>query len=398
MYRSLVFFAIGLVCLSASLVSASDAVLEQFYGSGVHAFFSRDYVKAHEYLTTAIDGGSVDPRPYYFRGMAYLKLGRAEEAELDFKKGATKESRDVNKFYNVSKSLERIQGRARLTLEQHRVVARMAARQEAEKLHKARYEQIRQEEGRLLQQQIDESPAIPATTSAAEPAGDEAFGAGPLTEPAAEEPVAKEPADADPFAEEPADADPFAEEPAAEEPAAEEPIAEEPAEADPFTDEPSAEEPAAQPATGKKSGIFGALGRSLGKAVGGGQDQGDTTLDEMPLEDEPAEPAADEPFGGADDEPAEPAGDDPFGADEEEEQAEPAADDPFGADEEEPAEPAADEPAGDDPFGADEPAADEPAEPADDDPFGADEPAADEPAEEEPAEEEEVDLDDPFAE
>ncbi len=392
MYRSSVFFAVGLVCLSASLVSAADAVLEQYYGSGVHAFFSRDYVKAHEYLTSAIDGGSVDPRPYYFRGMAYLKLGRAEEAELDFQKGATKESRDVNKFYNVSKSLERIQGRARLTLEQHRVAARMAARQEAEKLQKARYEQIRQEEGRLLQQQIDESPAIPATEPTAEPAGDEAFGAGPLTEPAAEEPAAEPSADADPFAEEPAEGDPFAE-------------------------EPVAEEPAAQPTAGKKSGIFGALRRSLGKAVGGDQDQGDAAPAEMPLEDEPA---ADDPFGGAEEEPAEPAadapaepaGDDPFGADEPaepaaDEPAEPADDDPFGEEEpaaDEPAEPAADEPAGDDPFGeeepaADEPAADEPAEPADDDPFGEEEePAADEPAEEEPAEEEEVDLDDPFAE
>ncbi len=374
MYRILVFFALGLVCLSASLVSAEDAVLEQFYGSGVHAYFSRDYVKAHEYLTTAIDGGSVDPRPYYFRGMTYLKLGRAEEAELDFQKGATKESRDVNKFYNVSKSLERIQGRARLTLEQHRVVARMAARQEAEKLHKARYEQIRQEEGRLLQQQIDESPAIPATMPAEEPAGDEPFGAGPLTEPA----------EADPFTEEPA-----ADEPAADEPAVEEPAAEEPAEADPFT-----EEPAAEPAAGKKSGIFGALGRSLGKAVGGDPDQGDTTLDEMPPEDEPA---ADDPFGGAEeepaaDEPAEPAADDPFGEEEptelaEDEPAEPAADDPFGEEE-----PAAEEPAADEPA---EPAAEEP---ADDDPFGEEEPAADEPAADEPAEEEEADLDDPFAE
>ncbi len=353
MYRSSVFFAIGLVCLSASFVSAADAVLEQFYGSGVHAYFSRDYVKAHEYLTTAIDGGTVDPRPFYFRGMAYLKLGRAEEAKLDFQKGATKESRDVNKFYNVSKSLERIQGRARLTLEQHRVVARMAARQEAEKLHKARYEQIRQEEGRLLQQQIDESPAIPETMPAEEPAGDEPFGAGPLTEPA----------DADPFTEEPA-----AEEPAEPDPFTEEPAAEEPADEDPFTEEPAAE-PVAEPAAGKKSGIFGALGRSLGKAVGGDQNQGAAAPDEMPPEDEPAEPADDDPFGEeepAADEPAEPAADEP---------AEPVDDDPFGEEE-----PAAEEPA--------EPAADEPAEPVADDPFG----------EEEPAEEEEADLGDPFAE
>ena len=60
MYRSLSLLAAGMVLLSAVSLHAEEAVLGQMYGSGVHAYFSRDYVKAHECLTTAIEGGSIE--------------------------------------------------------------------------------------------------------------------------------------------------------------------------------------------------------------------------------------------------------------------------------------------------------------------------------------------------
>ena len=40
--------------------SAQTEALNELYGSGVHAYFSHDYAKAHEYLTAAVDGGSHD--------------------------------------------------------------------------------------------------------------------------------------------------------------------------------------------------------------------------------------------------------------------------------------------------------------------------------------------------
>ncbi len=55
MFRGLFLLAGGLVVLSAGSASAENAILEQMYGSGVHAYFSQDYVKSHEYLTTIID-------------------------------------------------------------------------------------------------------------------------------------------------------------------------------------------------------------------------------------------------------------------------------------------------------------------------------------------------------
>jgi len=104
-------------------------------------------------LTAAIAAGSRDPRVFYFRGLAYLKFGRTSEAEMDFQKGAELESRDINKYYNVGRALERVQGSDRQLLETYRVQARMAAYEESEKVRKARYEALKREESRVLQQQ-----------------------------------------------------------------------------------------------------------------------------------------------------------------------------------------------------------------------------------------------------
>ena len=81
----------------------------QTYGNGVHAYFAGDYVKAHELLTKAIDAGSHDLRCYYFRGLAYLKLGRPQKAEGDFQQARVGD-RHLKRTYNVARSLERVQG------------------------------------------------------------------------------------------------------------------------------------------------------------------------------------------------------------------------------------------------------------------------------------------------
>jgi len=127
MPRSMLVLLAGLVCLCALPLRAQDAILGQMYGNGVHAYFSGDYVQAHELLTSAINAGSHDPRCYYYRGLAYLKLGRPQEAEGDFQQGAKLETGNLSRPYNVAKALERIQGPSRIKMEQYRVKARMAA-------------------------------------------------------------------------------------------------------------------------------------------------------------------------------------------------------------------------------------------------------------------------------
>ena len=159
MFRCIALVVGAVVYLSANSLPAQDAVLGQKYGYGVHAYFAGDYLKAYGQLSAAIEGGSKDPRAFYFRGLAYLKLGRAQEASMDFQKGAELESKDVNKFYNVAKALERVQGQARVALEDHRVEARMAALEEAEKVRKIRYEAIQKEEARVLREQAAAAPA-----------------------------------------------------------------------------------------------------------------------------------------------------------------------------------------------------------------------------------------------
>jgi len=189
MIRGIVLLIGGIVALASAPLTAEDGVLGQKYGSGVHAYFDGDYLSAYELLTAAIEGGSNDPRAFYFRGLAFLRLGRPHEAQQDFQTGAARESRDIHKFYNVSKALERIQGQARIELERHRADARMAALEEADRFRRARYEAIQREESRVLRHEAADREQQPAETVAA---------------PAAPEPV-KEPAaaEADPFAVEP---------------------------------------------------------------------------------------------------------------------------------------------------------------------------------------------------
>jgi hypothetical protein len=244
MFRSIVLLVGGLASLSAASLFAQDAILGQKYGQGVHEYFSGNDVGAYEQLTAAVKGGSKDPRVFYFRGLAYLKLGREQEASMDFGKGAELEASDINKFYNASKSLERVQGPARATLENYRVNARMAVMERAEKLRKARYEALQREESRVLRMQPP-APAEPVQTPEANV-----------------EPVAKpEAAIAAP---------------------------------------PTPVKPDAKPAAGKKGGVLGAMGKALGKAVAGQGDQpavekkpaeAANPFGEAPAQEKPAEEA-----------------------------------------------------------------------------------------------------------
>jgi hypothetical protein len=202
MFRSIVLLVGGLALLSAvSLSAQEDAVLGQRYGSGVHAYFAGELRMAHRQLTSAIDGGSKDPRVFYFRGLTYLKLGRPQEAAVDFRKGAEFESKDINRFYAVGKALERVQGATRLELETYRVDARMAALADAEKNRKARYEAIQREEDRVLREQALAAPVEPIKTPppAAQPSAEESNpfavpgGAAPAEKPAEKTPKAEKP-------------------------------------------------------------------------------------------------------------------------------------------------------------------------------------------------------------
>ena len=134
--------------------AGADRVTNQWYGSGVHKYFAGDYSGAHEALSHAIDAGTKDPRCYYFRAMAELKLGRNDEALADMKAGAKLENQDSDRFYGVNRSLERVQGRNRLMLEKIRQQARTTAYEAEKARSERRYEQLRRNERDVLRRRV----------------------------------------------------------------------------------------------------------------------------------------------------------------------------------------------------------------------------------------------------
>jgi hypothetical protein len=169
MYGRLAVLAGALVLGCAAPLAAQDAVLNQMYGSGVHAYFSQEYQQAYDHLTSAIDAGSSDPRCYYFRGLCYLKLGREDEAKADFQQAARREAEDINRFYNVGRALERVQGKTRLMVEQYRAEARMEAMRRAAEIQRLRYGELREAEQKVLERQGAGAPATPPEVPAQEP-------------------------------------------------------------------------------------------------------------------------------------------------------------------------------------------------------------------------------------
>jgi hypothetical protein len=121
-------FTVGLL-ISASAIQAQD-ILEQVYGSGVHAYFAGQLEKAQLLFDEVINAGSQDPRVYYFRGLTQIQSqgGCIIEVGLpDFEQAARLEV--LGKVgVNVNLALARVQGPTRIAIERLRAEARMAAK------------------------------------------------------------------------------------------------------------------------------------------------------------------------------------------------------------------------------------------------------------------------------
>src|SRR5262245_4732439 len=106
---------VGASAFPAPMASAADApVLPGLHHEGAKALHGGDNRRAEQLLSSAVEAGSKDPRCYYFLGLSEWRLGRAADADRNFKKGAEIEGRDFDVFFNVSRALERIQGSERL--------------------------------------------------------------------------------------------------------------------------------------------------------------------------------------------------------------------------------------------------------------------------------------------
>ena len=138
------------ILTTGTLQAQQDQLLADLYGRGVHAYFDGQLEVSHKLLSEVIEQKTRDPRAYYFRGVVLTRLGRAEQATKDFDTGATLEARDLQKVYPVNRSLQRVQGKVRLTLETHRKEARLTLRKYEEERRRVRYEALKAAEKDVL--------------------------------------------------------------------------------------------------------------------------------------------------------------------------------------------------------------------------------------------------------
>jgi hypothetical protein len=118
--------------LSLALLASSVAAQREqsdgdaSYSRGVHAFFAGRYADAEGELSRATAMASTDPRPFYFRALCLIRLGRMDEARGNLEIGASLEAESPNRFA-VGTALQRVQGGDRLLLEKYRTWAKEAA-------------------------------------------------------------------------------------------------------------------------------------------------------------------------------------------------------------------------------------------------------------------------------
>ncbi|MEE2639439.1 MAG: hypothetical protein VX768_02320 [Planctomycetota bacterium] len=207
------------VTTCSGLTAEDELAITELYGQAVHAYFDGSYEEAHKNLTGAIELGTDDPRVYYFRGLAKMKLGRAEEAGKDFEEGGRLEAQGAAQFYPIGRSLERIQGSERAMIEKIRKQARIQIRLREKKIEAARLEAFKRDEKlRNSGKPVKLGDPSESAKSDEDPFGTSGAAKAPAnkTPDPAEQPAEKKPAgNADPFAEpekKPAgNADPFAE-------------------------------------------------------------------------------------------------------------------------------------------------------------------------------------------
>ncbi|MEE3369842.1 MAG: hypothetical protein VX346_10905 [Planctomycetota bacterium] len=252
---------VTLLSTCVGVIHAEGNRLNERYSQGLHAYYAGEFAAAHSALSEVIQAGFQNPCCYYFRGMVSYRQGDKQAAQQDFQVGAEREANAIRQKFPISKSLERVQGGARVMIERARLQARFAVLQKRLVREKQRYEVLVRNEAKVLRK-------TPAAPGAAEPAIEikskapndpfvagtgltgsavqadatakpAAVGTGVIPggnqEPAAAAVPAQE--EANPFGEDPADA-PDAAKPA---PAAQ------PAEANPFGEDPADDADAAKP-------------------------------------------------------------------------------------------------------------------------------------------------------
>ena len=265
-----------------------DRRLVALFGRGAHAYHAGNIQEASRYLGQALEEGSQDPRCYYFRGLCLLSLGEPDQADQDFRAGAIREFSGLG-TYDVSRSLQRVQGAARLELERSR--------------RRVRRELAERDRRRIRRQPLRAAPddsalaklAVSPESLSADPndpfvqADLGPFGEGPVVAQSEASTAQEVAADTDPFGVE----DPFGE-------AAGDETDTDDALADVFGESdagPANSEPTGAQAASTGGGLFGSLMRGISRVVTGSRSETVTVSPELPRDNGAMSEEADDIFG-----------------------------------------------------------------------------------------------------
>ena len=150
-HKSVGWMTLVLIGLVGSSVTGQDEGAAELYGRGVHAYFAADYELAVELLSKSIEKNGLDPRCYYFRGLARANMKGLDAGLADFTQGADVEiNRTDRPVYDINGALQRVQGRLRLELEKVRAATRKAAVARKKKRDLVRYEELKRREDIVL--------------------------------------------------------------------------------------------------------------------------------------------------------------------------------------------------------------------------------------------------------
>jgi len=145
---------------------ADEDAAQAISGRGMHAYFAGDTSAAEDLFTQAIATGTQDPRTYYFRGACRMQQEREDEARDDIRRGAYLETHSEGRFYDIGHSLERVQGKARVMIEQARDTARRAAIEARERYRHERYRQMQATETDVLLKPVPTRPLVDISSDA----------------------------------------------------------------------------------------------------------------------------------------------------------------------------------------------------------------------------------------
>ena len=221
---------VTLLCTSAGAAQVKANQLNERYSQGLHAYYAGQWEAAHDAFSEVIKAGFQNPCCHYFRGMVSYQQGDKQSAQQDFHAGAAREANAIRQKFPISKSLERVQGEARVMIERARLQARLTVLQKRLAREKQRYEDLVRNEAKVVRKAAPgpgaAEPAIEIKDKAAnDPFADGGAGltgsaveAGATAKPAAvgtgviprgnQEPapaVAPKEEEANPFGEDPAD-------------------------------------------------------------------------------------------------------------------------------------------------------------------------------------------------